>query len=246
MRGLALVCALVGALGGCGGLQFEASGSDAADETSGDSGLEAATDASADADAEREAAGEASVDGTSDGEFEASADAQTEAGIDAPADAPARDALDDAPMVTDACLHTLFFLDGDGDGYGGTTTMLACAPPDAGAWVTKGGDCDDSNAIVNPGQTAYFPTGYVPTGKSNASFDYNCDGQETESGNAAKAACKIVNLACVGSGYIEAIPARTGVGVDPFCGSDQSVTCAIASLVCQSGAPFMSPPIACH
>jgi len=173
-------------------------------------------------------------------------DARTEAAVDAPADAPPRDALDDGPTQTDACVHTLFFLDGDGDGYGGTTTLLACTPPDAGTWVTKGGDCDDSDAIVNPGQTAYFSTGYMPTGKSTVSFDYNCDGQESESGNAPKAACQVVSLACVGSGYIEASPARSGVGVDPFCGSDQSVTCAFTSLVCQSGAAFMSPPIACH
>ena len=50
--------------------------------------------------------------------------------------------------------------DADGDGYGDET----CG----------GSDCDDNNAFVYPGQTAFsrFPT-------SNGSFDYNCDGVVT-------------------------------------------------------------------
>src|SRR5262249_36499594 len=107
-------------------------------------------------------------------------------------------------------------------------------------------DCDDSNPSVNPGQSGYFAVGYTPTGQSGESYDYNCDGKETESGTPPKASCKEVSLKCVGSGYIVATPARSGPEVDPYCGSDQQVTCATASLACQAGPAFSASPIACH
>jgi hypothetical protein len=156
--------------------------------------------------------------------------------------------VQDAQSAADveACAPILYFLDGDGDGYGGTSTSRACVPPTTGTWVTVGGDCDDSNATVNPGQTSYFAAGYVPPGTTSVSFDYNCDGAETESGSPVKAACAIVNLSCGGSGYLEMSPVRSGPGVDPFCGSTQAVTCAWANLVCQAGLPYAVAPIACH
>jgi hypothetical protein len=162
------------------------------------------------------------------------------------ADASEEDASEDASVEAEACAPVLYFLDGDGDGYGGTTTVKTCVPPDSGAWVTSGGDCDDSNAAVNPGQSAYFSAGYIPTGKSSVSFDYNCDGDESESGTPAKASCQLVSLSCVGSGYIEASPVRGGSGVDAFCGSTEAVTCALSSLSCKAGAPYAVSPIACH
>jgi hypothetical protein len=152
--------------------------------------------------------------------------------------------VDDASI--EACAHTVFFLDGDGDGYGGTTSSTGCGPPDTGAWVTKGNDCDDSNPMVNPGQTAYFTTGYTRSGTSNVSFDYDCDGQETESGSNAKAACAYSGLTCAGSGYLAATPARSGPGVDAYCGSDEAVTCSVVDLTCTAGPPVTTSPIACH
>src|SRR5258708_7900347 len=99
----------------------------------------------------------------------------------------------------EACTPSVFYFDGDGDGYGGTTSFTGCEPPANGSWVRTGGDCDDSKSDVNPSQTAYFAHGYVPTGKSTTSFDYNCDGQETESANSAKAGC-YGGLNCLRSG----------------------------------------------
>ncbi len=145
----------------------------------------------------------------------------------------------------EACTPSVFYFDGDGDGYGGTTSFTGCEPPANGSWVRTGGDCDDSKSDVNPSQTAYFAHGYVPTGKSTTSFDYNCDGQETESGNSAKAGC-YGGLNCLGSGYVAATPQRSGPGVDPFCGSDHAVTCALQSLTCTAGPQQQVAPITCH
>ena len=166
------------------------------------------SDASADSTDEQAPGADASDAGEMDGEPEDATpdalDAEThDAGPDA-ADAGADAALDAEPDASEgsdasgahdapveACTPIPFFLDGDGDGYGGTTSTVGCVPPDAGTWVTVGGDCDDSNVTVNPGQAAYFATGYVPTGKTSVSFDYDCDGQETESGAPAKASCVV-------------------------------------------------------
>jgi DNA-binding beta-propeller fold protein YncE len=42
-----------------------------------------------------------------------------------------------------------FFVDGDGDGYGGSQTACLCGP--AAGYTTQQGDCNDSKAGVNPG-----------------------------------------------------------------------------------------------
>lgn len=43
-----------------------------------------------------------------------------------------------------------WFLDNDGDGYGGPETQPGCVAPGAG-WVRAGDDCDDKNFSVHPG-----------------------------------------------------------------------------------------------
>jgi len=170
------------------------------------------------------------------------------ADVDGGADAgEARDsALEADPPIeagAEGCVATTFYLDADHDGYGGTSTTLACAPPGMG-WAAQGGDCDDSNPDVHPNQPLYFTTGYVPTGKTTTSFDYDCDGVETESGSSPKAACQVVSLACVGSGYVPATPSR-GAGADDYCGSNLQVTCSFQNLVCKAEAPQTTSPIAC-
>jgi hypothetical protein len=139
-----------------------------------------------------------------------------------------------------------YYLDCDGDHFGGATTSTGCTPPDGRAWVLQGGDCNDSNPDVNPGQTGYFAQGCIPTGKTGRSFDYDCDGQEIESGASAKAACAVSGLTCVGAGYLEASPVRSGPGVDPFCGSDQTVTCTSQVLSCVASTPQSASPITCR
>ncbi len=191
-----------------------------------------------DADVAMDAANAASPDGdlTHDGSID------TGLADSAPVDASR---IGDSAEAQEACVPLVYYLDGDGDRFGGTTTSTGCAPPDGGAWVLQGGDCDDSNAEVNPGQTGYFAQGYVPTGKTTTSFDYDCNGQETESGASAKAACALSGLSCVGSGYLEASLVRSGPGVDTFCGSSQTVVCSEQVLSCVAGSPQSASPITC-
>jgi hypothetical protein len=83
---------------------------------------------------------------------------------------------DDANFCTDdACLaasdntyecsNTL--IDEDEDGF---------APGDCPERETQGGDCDDHNKRVHPGQQDHFLVGY---GEFGDNFDYNCDGEES-------------------------------------------------------------------
>lgn len=173
---------------------------------------------------------------------------------DATPDAGAVDGrTQDAPVEDEACAAPItWYLDGDDDGYGGTTTSTACAAPQAplggGVWVTRDGDCDDSNAQVNPGVTAFFTVGYTPVGSTAVSFDYNCDHVETEARDSPEASCGWSGLICDGSGYIEATPLRSGAGVDPYCGSNQVVTCSFSlPFTCSGDEPFTAnATIACH
>jgi hypothetical protein len=50
---------------------------------------------------------------------------------------------------TDEFLQSPFFLDADGDGYGGAETTQACSAPPG--YVDVPGDCDDTSATVHPG-----------------------------------------------------------------------------------------------
>jgi len=63
---------------------------------------------------------------------------------------------------------TVWFLDADGDGFGSTTSQLACTQPVG--YVTNSSDCDDSNANVNPA-AAEVPCNTI---------DDNCNGQIDE------------------------------------------------------------------
>lgn len=193
------------------------------------------------------AAGAGGSAGGSGSEGGAGASGSADAGADV-ADAAA-DAAVDAVAVDasgDGCAVVTFYLDGDDDGYGGTTTITGCAPPASGTWVTQGGDCDDSNKVVHPDQPNYFPQAYTKTGTAELSFDYNCDGSESEAGSNPQLGCHVVNLGCVGSGYVPADPPRSGAGVDAYCGSTQKENCTGNALSCKAGAPFAAAAIACH
>ncbi|MFO0002761.1 MAG: putative metal-binding motif-containing protein, partial [bacterium] len=79
------------------------------------------------------------------------------------------DGLINDPSSVDALV---FYLDRDGDGFGGTTPVTACTAP-SGA-VSSSSDCDDSNVQVYPGQTE-FCNGY----------DDDCDGSTSDERNLA-------------------------------------------------------------
>jgi hypothetical protein len=166
-------------------------------------------------------------------------------------EAAARDGGDGA--AGPSCLR---YLDADGDGYGGATSLDVCSAgvgaddaslAEAGAWVTQGGDCDDANDLVFPGQPAYFATPYTAPGSLLPSFDYDCDGVEVEQPPSPVHSSGACETACGGSGYTPASPARSGPGVDPYCGSTTYLTCSPhgGSGMCSTSTAQMAA-IACH
>lgn len=80
-----------------------------------------------------------------------STDCDDETPLVSPDASEACDALDnDCDGVVDEgyTLQT-WWLDGDGDGFGGETSVAACASPGP-SYVGVGGDCDDGDASVSP------------------------------------------------------------------------------------------------
>ena len=62
------------------------------------------------------------------------------------------------------CTKQTYYMDADGDGYGTDEfTIEECEPKDG--YVAQNGDCDDSNAAINPGATEICD-----------GIDNNCDG----------------------------------------------------------------------
>jgi hypothetical protein len=64
-----------------------------------------------------------------------------------------------------------YYLDIDGDGYGGMPVSICDGSALPSGYVATGGDCCDIDANVHPGQLAYFGTV-----SACGSFDYDCDG----------------------------------------------------------------------
>ena len=71
-------------------------------------------------------------------------------------------------QVDEGFTLSTYYLDNDGDGFGGTTSVVWVAPPSAG-YILIGGDCDDNN-------NAIFPTAV----EICDNIDNNCNGQVDE------------------------------------------------------------------
>lgn len=163
--------------------------------------------------------------------------ATTDAGADASVDAAREEAgprdsgmLDTGPPLDCDGGGTLFYPDGDGDGYGRSAELVKrCAQPSDGTWVTRGGDCKDNDTNVHPQQPSYFGEPYTGA-DGNPSFDYDCSGNEE--GTPTKQTlqnCGLLELvACSGSGYLP--KARAGANVNTFCGSTTQGACMAGSL----------------
>jgi hypothetical protein len=130
---------------------------------------------------------------------------------------------DAAEEVAPICsTPTTYYLDADGDGFGGSSKQSACAPPGA-QWVTARGDCDDEDATVYPGALPFHATGYMLQGQ--LSFDYNCDGVEEEAPGPAITKFSTCDSSCSGGGYKQAQNRPNMAGLDNLCGSNTTINC---------------------
>lgn len=173
-----------------------------------------------------------------------SADAGAEDADSGDADIPDREEVDAEPCTGDVT----WYADADGDGYGRTDEVRVICPKPPGRWARNSGDCNDGNAFVYPGQTRYFGTPFAVPG-GGVSFDYNCANGEEGDPLQQKAPpnCGLLSLAlCDAVGY--AITPRTGLGLNPYCGSTVSTTCraALAILICEGVSEEVEAPYRCR
>jgi hypothetical protein len=109
---------------------------------------------------------------------------------------------DNCNNVIDEGVTNTYYLDVDGDHYGGATTTAACGPPTG--YVPIGGDCNDQVAAINPAAAEACNgiddncNSAVDDGLSTSTFYYDGDGDGYGSG-ALKAAC---NAAQAGAKYV--------------------------------------------
>lgn len=196
-----------------------------------------------DAEADRPDGGEAGPDAADGG-----ADADAEGG----------DAEAGLPDVSEGgdkqgCEDDIWYLDEDGDGFGGEKSEVGCDPPEEGTWVREGGDCHDGNPDVFPGQKQYFETPYVVAdGSGKKSFDYDCDGKEkNDSAFRLASECTPKGLTgCQGDGYLNVNPPREGDNLNQLCGSTTKRVCTAKWLGGQLsgciGTNEPGPPVGCR
>ena len=95
--------------------------------------------------------------------------------------------------------------DNDGDGYISGSNWTATSSCGGMASRSTNGisapflDCNDSDANVHPGQTAFF-TASTTTDLGAGTYDYNCDGTATKQRTATSTYTCGSNLSCVNSG----------------------------------------------
>jgi hypothetical protein len=132
-------------------------------------------------------------------------------------------AVGDSCQPASTCLR-----DADGDTFGDPKVTLEVAGACPAGYVPDGGqpDCFDGDAKAKPGQTEFFGVGYMRDGE--LSFDYDCDGIETQPNPfnfpTEYRTCfyKVVQETCAPDsmdGYGVAEVARSGPGISPYCGS---------------------------
>jgi Putative metal-binding motif len=94
------------------------------------------------------------------------------------------------------------YADTDGDGFGDTST-LACLCTAPSGYTNVGGDCDDADFTVKPGQAAFFNVA-----SAHGSFDYNCDGNVEMNWSLPVASCTYNGSTCdYVYGFKDSIPA---------------------------------------
>ena len=126
-----------------------------------------------------------------------------------------------------------YYKDADGDGFGaGAKVGEACTPPAGNS--PSATDCLDSDAMVKPGQTAWFQSGYTKA-DGTVSFDYDCsNAEESEPGR---------TLGTCGPCAQGHLPAASRPGsLNPYCGSTTFNSCGSTGCLVSGAAP----KFACH
>ena len=100
----------------------------------------------------------------------------------------------------------LFFRDADGDGFGDSgDSQVGCTPPSG--YISRGGDCDDTDADAFPGQTMF-----ADTPRTSGGYDYDCDGAEFRERTVTSSGC--------GSGFC--VDRSGWSGATPGCGASST------------------------
>ena len=103
------------------------------------------------------------------------------------------------------------------------------------AFCSQGDDCDDSDPVAHPGQTAWFDV----KRKDGQGFDYNCDGNEDR---------EFSELACGGLSNLLCSQQADGFHKPaPPCGESGSFgKCKWSGLSCVNDVTSSSKPVRCH
>ncbi|MFM7202063.1 MAG: putative metal-binding motif-containing protein, partial [Myxococcota bacterium] len=127
----------------------------------------------------------------------------------------------------DEGVGTTYYQDNDADGYGSTTTTVACAKPTG--YATVGGDCNDASATVKPGATETCNgvddncNGTIDEGASSTTYYQDNDGDGYGSTTTTQACTKPAGYATVGGDCNDANAAvkpgatETCNGIDDNC-----------------------------
>ncbi len=139
--------------------------------------------------------------------------------------------------------NDFWYADCDADGYAlmGAQIGHSCSGPPmmapvvclAGGWTAREPttsaltrDCNDGNALVHPGQTAYQTTA-ISGAPAAVDFDYDCDGVETRRTTTAGVCSGTLGLCSLSQGWFGGVPA---------CGADAEWILTCAGLGCTRGA----------
>jgi hypothetical protein len=156
----------------------------------------------------------------------------------------------DCDAAIDDGVQTAYYLDDDGDGYGSSAAVRACAAPSA-RHVTRAGDCDDGDAAIHPG-----------AGEDCNGRDDDCNGSADDA--LTPPACALTRGVCAGTrqrcggamGWTPCAPADYGQmyeaseascdrldndcdgtadGLSRACASERQGECAVGQETCATG-----------
>ncbi|MCA9630377.1 MAG: hypothetical protein KC766_22055 [Myxococcales bacterium] len=135
----------------------------------------------------------------------------------------------------DGCALERWYPDQDKDGYGRSSGVVESCERPEGEYLETGGDCNDDNPDVFPGQMKFFAEPYQ-TGSGSDSFDYDCsqkeEGDSSQYG-AAPSNCSVLMIGgCSGQGFVGT--GRTGPTLNPLCGSKTLRTCTWQTVSCNA------------